>query len=208
MIEGRFALTELAGESMLSALDTLLPPPAEGDPRTATQRRYDAFEDLARGFLDGTETPMVGGEKPHLNLLVDVSSLHGIPGGVHETDDGHVLDVDTIRQLACDSTLSRIVWDGRSEILDVGRKTRSIPAAIRRAVIVRDRDCVWKTCERYQQWCDVHHLRSWIDGGETELANLVLLCRYHHSLIHRYEGDIHEVLDPEHLEPEPAGRTT
>jgi hypothetical protein len=208
MIEGKFSLTKLAGESFLTAMDGLMPPPTPGDPRTATQRRHDAFEDLARGFLDGASAPQVGGERPHLNLLVDVNTLRGIPGGIHETDDGHVLDIDTIRQLACDCIFSRIVWGPPSEILDVGRASRRIPAGIRRALIIRDRYCAWKECERSPRWCDVHHLQSWIDDGKTRLPNLVLLCRYHHSLVHRYEGDIHDLLDLQHLEPEPAGRAT
>jgi hypothetical protein len=179
------------------------PPPEKGDDRTATQRRHDGFEDLARGFLEDTSTPEVGGEKPHLNVLVDIAALEAIPGGIHETETGHVLDVETIRQFSCDSSLTRIVWNGNSEILDVGRRTRVIPAALRRAVIVRDRHCTWKGCTRSPRWCDVHHILSSADGGETVITNLCLLCRYHHTLIHRHQGDLNEVL--ELRIPEPAG---
>lgn len=71
-----------------------------------------------------------------------------------------------------------------SEVLDVGRKTRVIPAALRRAVVARDRHCVAPGCTRSAKWCDVHHLVSWADGGETVIGNLCLLCRYHHTLVH------------------------
>ncbi len=201
MIEGEFALTECAGEILIAALDALMPPPAANDDRNASQRRHDAFEDLARGFLEGSETPDVGGEKPHLNVFVDMDALKGIPGGLHETEGGNVLDVETIRQLSCDSSVSRIVWNGESEILDVGRRIRVIPAAIRRAVIARDRHCVWKGCSRSPRWCDVHHLVSWADAGETAIGNLCLLCRYHHTLVHRHEGDLEDLLDLRVLEP-------
>ena len=154
MIEGEFALTETAGEFLITALDVVTPPPEKGDVRTATQRRHDGFEDLARGFLEDTSTPEVGGEKPHLNVLIDIAALEGIPGGIHETETGHVIDVETIRRLSCDCSLSRIVWDGKSEILDVGRRTRVTPTALRRAVIVRDRHCTWKGCTRSPRWCD------------------------------------------------------
>ena len=203
MIEGEFALTETAGEVLITSLDAVMPPPDSDDDRTATQRRHDGFEDLARGFLEGTSAPEVGGEKPHLNVLVDIKALQGIPGGTHETETGTVLDVETIRQLSCDASLTRMVWSGNSEILDVGRRTRVTPTALRRVVVIRDRHCTWKGCTRSPRWCDVHHILSWADGGETILTNLCLLCRYHHTLIHRHEGDVSEVLDLRI--PEPAG---
>jgi hypothetical protein len=195
MVEGRFALTQVAGETFITALDAMMPPPAEEDDRTPTQRRHDAFEDLALSLLEGRQAPEVGGEKPHVNIMVDVESLQGFPGGVHETERGQVLDVDTIRRLACDSLVSRVLWAGRSELLDVGRRTRVVPAALRRAVIVRDRHCVWKGCTQNPRWCDVHHIIFWADGGETVLHNLCLLCRYHHTLAHRFERDPAEILD-------------
>ncbi len=147
--------------------------------------------------------PQVGGEKPHVNVLVDINALQGTAGGLHETETetGHVLNVETIRQLSCDASLSRIVWDGKSEILDVGRRTRITPTALRRAVTIRDRHCTWKGCTRNPRWCDIHHIVSWADGGETVITNLCLLCRYHHTLLHRHEGDVSEVLDLRIPEP-------
>ncbi len=195
MIEGEFALTELAGEELMTALDALMPPDTFDDDRTPSQRRHDAFEDLVRGYLEGAETPDVGGERPHVNVMVDLEALQGIPGALHESEGGHVLEVETIRLLACDSSISRIVWNGRSEILDVGRRTRVIPAALRRAVIARDRHCTWSGCTRSARWADVHHIVSWADGGDTALDNLCLLCRYHHTLIHRQHRGNDEFLD-------------
>jgi len=160
MIEGEFALTETAGEELITALDAAMSAPSQDDERTATQRRHDGFEDMARGFLEGTSTSEVGGEKPHVNILVDVDALEGVPGGLHETETGHVLDVETIRQLFCDASLSRIIWDGKSEILDVGRRTRITPTALRRAVTIRDRHCTWKGCTRSPRWCDMSFPRS------------------------------------------------
>ncbi|MFV1963370.1 MAG: DUF222 domain-containing protein, partial [Acidimicrobiia bacterium] len=202
MIEGDFALTETAGEAFVTALDALMPPPDANDERTASQRRHDGFEDLARSYLEGSESPEVGGEKPHLNIHVDLNALKGVAGGLHETEDGEVLGVETIRQLACDASVSRIVFGPESEILDVGRKTRVIPAGLRRAVIARDRHCTYKGCGRSARWCDVHHIIFWADGGETVLDNLCLLCRYHHTLIHKQQAE-----DLDHREPSvPAGR--
>jgi hypothetical protein len=80
--------------------------------------------------------------------------LQGGTGGLHETGDGFVLDPFAVSQLSCDATISRIVFGPGSEILDVGRKTRVIPAGLRRAVIARDRHCVRRGCGRSAKWCD------------------------------------------------------
>jgi len=198
MVEGEFALPQLAGETFLTAIDALMPPPAEGDGRTPSQRRADALEDLSRAFLEGTETPEAGGEKPHVNIHVDLDAVDDNPGGLHETESGTVLTLTTVRQLACDSSVSRIVWNAESEIVDVGRKTRVIPAATRRALIARDRHCVMAGCTRNPRWCDAHHIIHWADGGNTNLDNLCLLCRYHHTLVHQnptYELALLETVD-------------
>jgi hypothetical protein len=178
-------LTTTAGETLKTALDALMPPPQPGETRTTMQRRHDALEELAGDYLDHGETPMVGGEKPHLSVICDLDALTGVAGGAHETESGTVLTVNQIRQLACDSSVSRIVLGPESEVLDVGRKTRVIPAALRRALVIRDRHCTWKGCDRDARWCDAHHIVHWADGGETCLGNLRLLCRFHHTLVHR-----------------------
>jgi hypothetical protein len=189
MVTGRFVMTGLAGETLKTAITSLLPPPAATDTRTATQRRHDALEDLAVSFLETTNTTTSGGEKPHLNIHVDLDALKAEPGGLHETTSGTVLPVETIRQIACDCSLTRIVFGPDSEILDVGRKTRAVNPALRRAVIARDRHCKWKGCRRPAAWCDVHHITHWADGGETNLGNLCLLCRYHHTLTHQQDAE-------------------
>jgi hypothetical protein len=184
MVTGEFALPALEGESLLAALDTLMPPPVAGDGRTTVQRRADALGDLARSFLDGAETPVVGGERPHLMVHVGLSTLIEGVGDLHETGDGVVLDPVLVGQIACDASVSRIVFGPRSEVLEVGRRSRVVPAGLRRAVVARDRHCVAPGCGRSARWCDVHHKLPWSEGGETVLANLCLLCRYHHTLLH------------------------
>ena len=181
-------MTPLAGDFFLAALDAHMPPPSPDDHRTPRQRRHDALEDLARSYLDRPDTPTVGGEKPHVNVVCDIPALQGIPGGLHETESGEVITIAQLRTITCDCSLSRIVLGPDSEIIDVGRRTRIIPAALRRAVIARDRHCTWERgCDRNPRWCDVHHIQHWANLGETEPANLRLLCRYHHGLTHLWE---------------------
>ena len=88
------------------------------------------------------------------------------------------------RRLACDASVTRIVFGPRSEPLDVGRRTPVVPPAIRRAVVARDRHCRFPGCDRPHAWCDAHHIAHWAEGGATSVANLLLLCRRHHRLAH------------------------
>ena len=188
--EGMFRLDgyldPVTGEIVKAALDAATPPPAQGDPRTPAQRRADALADLCRQALDTGDLPEQGGERPHLLVLVGAERLH--PSihrtGVAETVSGTVFTQTTIDCLACDCAVTRIVFGPNSEIVDVGRKTRVIPPALRRAVIARDRRCQHPGCPRPSKWCDIDHIIAWQDGGTTSLDNLQLLCRYHHRLKH------------------------
>jgi hypothetical protein len=78
----------------------------------------------------------------------------------------------------------RVVLGPRSVPLDVGRRTPVVSPAIRRALIVRDRICRFPGCDRPHTWCDAHHVVHWAEGGVTSIANMVLLCRRHHRLVH------------------------
>jgi hypothetical protein len=160
-------------------------PPTETDHRTPRQRRHDALEDLCRDWLDHGNTPTVGGEKPHIMVLADLPALQGLAGGTHETLNGNIINVDTLRQLACDASISRIILGPDSEILDIGRKTRAWTVAQRRAIIARDRHCQGPGCDRDARWCDIHHLDHWANGGKTDITKGVLLCRWHHTTEHQ-----------------------
>ncbi len=177
-------LTPTAREAFETLLDAFMPPPRPDDPRTPRQRRHDALEDVSRAWLDHGDTPVVGGEKPHISVIANIAALQGIAGGLHETLNGDILDVDTLRMLACDCSVSRIVFGPDSEALDIGRKTRVWTAAQRRAIIARDRHCTWPDCEVRPEWCDIHHVDHWADGGPTSVEKGKLLCRFHHTCEH------------------------
>jgi hypothetical protein len=103
-----------------------------------------------------------------------------IDGGVLE--DGERVSAKTCRRLACDASLVPMLDGPEGEALSVGRKTRSIPPAIRRALDRRDGCCRFPGCS--SRFCDAHHVEHWADGGETRLDNLLLLCRRHHRAVH------------------------
>ena len=100
-----------------------------------------------------------------------------------ELEDGPALALDTARRLACDATVVGIVEGEDGEPLDIGRKTRSIPAAISRALKARDGGCRYPGCDR-TRFTEGHHVKHWANGGETKLGNLITLCGFHHGLVH------------------------
>lgn len=177
-------LTPTAGEAFLAGLDANNPPRRPDDHRTPRQRRHDALENLCRDWLDNGTTPIVGGEKPHINLLCDIPALQAIAGGTHETLDGQIIDIDTLRMIACDCSIARIVLGPQSEILDVGRKTRVWSPAQRRAIVARDGHCQGKGCRAEPEHCDIHHTLHWADGGETTVDAGKLYCRPCHTQEH------------------------
>jgi hypothetical protein len=126
---------------------------------------------------------MSGGDRHQIVLHVDECTLKERAAGRCEFEDGPATPVETARRIACDASVVEIVEDERGEPLDVGRKTRSIPPALRRALKSRDQGCVFPGCS-HRRYVDGHHIHHWADGGETKLANLVSLCRFHHRAVH------------------------
>jgi hypothetical protein len=180
-----------AGETLLTALRAVMDAGSRNgsdDNRTPPQRRADALHEICRQWLDLAERPTVAGERPHVTVTVDAPALAGASSGAGDLDHVGAVDVTFARQLSCDASVMRVVMAGRSQPLDVGRRTPVVPPAIRRAVIVRDRVCRFPGCDRPHTWCDAHHIVHWADGGSTSLHNLLLLCRRHHGMIHRREG--------------------
>ena len=145
---------------------------------------------IAEHALARPPTGLAGGERNQVIVHIDVATLStDSPGptltgpGACAVADGPGLAAETARRLACDCSLVPEVRDRDGRALDVGRRTRSIPPSIRRALSVRDGRCQFPGCERHR-FVDAHHLVHWAHGGATSLDNLVLLCRHHHRLVH------------------------
>jgi len=156
--------------------------PGKDDDRTPGQRRADALVDLCSRKTGGSATG--AGPRPHLVIRASLDTLLGAAGApAGELEVGGSVPAETVRRLACDATLTRITGRGELEA-EISRASRSIPPSTRRAVEARDRTCVAGRCDRPPQWTDGHHLQHWTHGGPTILANLVLLCRRHHRMVH------------------------
>jgi len=154
------------------------------DDRTPGQRRADAIGEICEFYAThNSDVVTSSGAKPHVTVTVDYETLKSSARLLPEIDDVAVTP-ETIRRITCDAGIIPMVLGSNSEPLDVGRKTRIIPAAIRRAIEHRDGGCTWKGCGAPLSWCDAHHITHWADGGETSAANLTLLCRKHHTATH------------------------
>jgi hypothetical protein len=145
-------------------------------------RRSDALELIARQFLnDGAKD---AGPSDRYQVVVHVDQTALTTGdGRSEIEDGPELAIDTARRLACDGHLVGLVEDSDGMPLNIGRRTRAITNAMRRALKARDGGCRFPGCD-HTRFTDAHHIHHWADGGETSLANLVTLCSFHHTLIH------------------------
>jgi hypothetical protein len=158
---------------------------------TSAQRRADALGLLAETALSAALDTGSAGDRYQVVVHVEASG-HGdaLVGGSLELDHGAVcVSAETSRRVACDASVVVMRHDDDGGVLDVGRKSRTSPPHIRRAVAARDATCCFPGCTARR--CDAHHLEHWADGGATSLDNLLLLCRRHHRAVH--EGGFHVV---------------
>jgi hypothetical protein len=166
-----FGGSEAGTEGTLSQTDDALDP--EQDLRNVSA------ETSRRIPVSGTRA-----ERYQVVLHVDSESLTKAGSGLgrSELEDGTRVSAETSRRLACDASVVQIRHGNGANALDVGRKTRTVSPTLRRALEARDRGCRFPGCGL--RFTDAHHVKHWADGGETALGNLVLLCSYHHRLVH------------------------
>jgi hypothetical protein len=152
------------------------------EPRCA--KRADALVLMAETLIASGVVSPPPGERFEVTVHIDAGSLSGVnPGGQCETGDGVALPPETVRRLGCDGAIVGIVGDDEGEPLSVGRRTRAIPPALRRALDSRDRGCRFPGCTA-TRFVEGHHVQHWANGGETKLSNLVSVCGFHHRLVH------------------------
>jgi len=154
-------------------------PGGSAEPRPS---KAEALVSLAEAALRSDQSKRADGDRYQVIVHVDEAALSATVDGGCEIADGPTIAAETARRLACNSSLVRLTETG-GKTLSVGRKTRTVPPAVRRALRRRDRGCRFPGCENHR-FVDAHHVRHWAQGGETRLDNLVLLCRRHHRLVH------------------------
>ena len=168
--------------------------PASTPPRVSAETRAAspaASQPVAAAAHAGRETasatPRVSAEPSEASAGAGKPAppAAGLDAGqaVVEQAGGLHLGREAARRLACDAALVALLHGAGGELLDVGRRTRAVPTALRRALLDRDRSqCQFPGCT--SRHCDAHHVVHWADGGETQLSNLVLCCRFHHRALH------------------------
>ncbi len=183
-----------------------VPAPSEGDatPAWAKPRPFEpprsehveALLDVAGRSLDaGAGSKQASPERPRLVVHVDAATLtNDTKPGRCELDDGPVISPETARRLGCEAT-TVTVTEGNGLAPTVGRKRRTVPPKLRRALEARDGNCRWPGCTN-RRYLDAHQKQHWAHGGHTSLDNLILLCSHHHRLVH--EGGYTIEPDPEH----------
>jgi len=151
-------------------------------------RRADAFLGIANAYLSRkhvADATVLDSD----NYLVTVHVDHA---ALAEGKGRSGLPIESVKRLCCDGNTVTIVEDANGEPLNIGRKSRTVPTAIKRALHARDKHCRFPGCHN-TRFVDAHHIHHWSAGGETSLDNLLLLCGKHHRLVH--EGGFRIVRD-------------
>jgi hypothetical protein len=166
-----------AGISSVSSMDEI-----HSQPEPVALRRADALVRMAQGYSSTESTN--SGDRFMVHVHTDLETLKAEgTGGEAELEDGGNISAETARRVSCDAGVVHWLDSSDGEPLSIGRKSRSIPPAIRRALQRRDGGCRFPGCTN-SHFVDAHHIQHWSDGGETAMENLLLLCRHHHRLVH------------------------
>jgi hypothetical protein len=165
--------------------------------------RADGVVAMAESFLASKPVAGTGGERFQVMVHVDQDPL-GPDGAIAATlEDGTHVSAETLRRVACDCGLVGVSHDG--EQLNIGRRSRTIPPAIRRVLMLRDRGCAFPGCT-HSRFLHGHHIRHWLHGGETSVDNLVMLCTAHHHLVHEGSWTVAHGADGELVFSAPSGK--
>ena len=149
-------------------------PVDSGWPGTPIDSRRQGNERIRVGAIEGALP------------FVDLSASIGVTNGPGTA----IISGEVAQRLTCDCDVHRILIDPQGLPLDVGRTMRTIPAHIRKALVIRDGGCVFPHCGRPPGWAEAHHIIHWAQGGRTSLDNAVLLCSKHHQEVHAQGHDV------------------
>lgn len=201
MVSGSFLLDQEDGTLLLSAIATVLSPRRGGprfvdekaqkaadalltDPRTNDQLAADAFADMLRLAVNADPGTVFGTRKPAVHVLVTLSDLASGLGFAHLEGAPEAVSIATAQRIACADGMVPILMTFDGKPLDVGRSQRLHDHRQRIALAVRDGGCRGPGCTRPVNYCEAHHIDHWEDGGCTSVERGILLCKYHHMLVH------------------------
>jgi hypothetical protein len=204
----RFALeAELPaadGAIVARAIDRIaaeVPAPPEDERSRIGVRRADALVALCSG-------PHRENADPARASVIVHARLEGLVDGTGgcEVEAGPVIHPATVRRLLCNARVQTVVEDGAGNVVALGRTTREPPAWMVRQVRYRDRECRFPGCGA-RRFTEAHHVRWWRHGGRTDLDNLLLICSFHHRLVHEHGWSVRREPDGEARWRRPDGTT-
>lgn len=154
--------------------------PGEEDEVYASARRADALVALCSARIAKDPEP----DRATVVVHAQLDGLRRDTGGC-EIEGGPVIHPQSVRRLLCNARVQAVVEDRHGNVLGMGRLSRQAPAWLLRQVRHRDRECRFPGCGA-RRFTEAHHLRWWRHGGRTDLANLALICSFHHRLVHEH----------------------
>ncbi|MCI2265378.1 HNH endonuclease signature motif containing protein [Sediminivirga luteola] len=158
--------------------------PVSDDFRSQEQRLHDAFATIVKAAAGSGALPLLGGAPPTLVVTVREEDLRARRGWAHTGDaESGRISVRAAEHTACDGAVERVIHDDAGRVVSVETMGRVFTAVQRRAIAARDGGCVIPGCGVRPEWCEVHHVRAWADGGQTHTDNGVLLCWRHHRTL-------------------------
>ncbi|WP_292723481.1 HNH endonuclease signature motif containing protein [Microbacterium sp. 13-71-7] len=157
--------------------------PDPGDERTPAQKRHDAFAMIVTVAAASGGFPELGGAAPTLVVSVTAEDYVNGTGRARLEGTGGDVPVSVARQTACAGGVQRVLFDERGQIVSIGTTARIFTAVQRRAIVLRDRECVIPGCDVPATWCEIHHVREHAAGGPTHTSNGVALCWHHHRTL-------------------------
>jgi len=188
----RGKLTSTVGAQLTAILDPLAKPRNSAiedengkltqlpDERPYVQRLHDGLDEACGRLLKSKDQPSVGGVPASVIVTIDVEDLLD-KAGLAETADGSQLTSDQLLRIADEAEIWPTITNRNGVPLALGRSQRLASKGQTMALIARDAGCSFPGCTHSSSWCERHHIVDWIVGGLTDLNNLTLLCRYHHT---------------------------
>ncbi len=211
-VSGSFLLDQEDGALLVGAIATALSPRRGGprfvderaqraadavrdDPRTNDQLAADAFTDMIRLAVNADPGTLFGTRRPAVHVLVTAEELASGLGFGHLEGAPEAVSINSVRRMACADGLIGVLFSATGQPLDVGRAQRTFTERQRVALAARDGGCRFPGCSRPPSHCEAHHVDHWMrDGGATDVACGMLLCKHHHLLIHNNGWEVINVI--------------
>jgi len=185
-------LTAHLPNTELEIVETAITEQADRIPVDPDTGLFDPYSQrMADGLVQvcATTGDQTAGSPPQVTVFADLEALTTETEGVTELSNTALIPNETAQRLSCDCVVETVITDG-SQVVGVGRNTRTVPGWLRRLVTHRDGGrCQWVGCG-HSRWLQVHHIQHWSRGGATDLDNLILLCGFHHRFVHEHDWHI------------------